>query len=56
MSKATLIKHLIRTGLQFQMFSPLSSRQEAWQSPGRHGSGGAEMEARKRLCSTLGGA
>ena len=28
MSKATLIKHLIRTGLQFQMFSPLSSRWE----------------------------
>jgi hypothetical protein len=30
-------------GLQFQRFSPLSSRKETWQCPGRHGAGeGAE--------------
>jgi hypothetical protein len=26
-------------GLQYQKFSPLSSWQEAWQHPGRHGAG-----------------
>jgi hypothetical protein len=35
-------QHLFRAGLQVQRFSPLSSRQEAWQHPGRHGTGGAE--------------
>ena len=36
-------KHLIGAGLRFQRFSPLSSWQEAWQHPGRHGTGeGAE--------------
>ena len=34
--------HLTGTGLQFQGFSPLSSWQEAWQHPGRHGAGGAK--------------
>ena len=33
---------LIRAGLQVLRFSSLSSRQEAWQCPGRHGTGGAE--------------
>jgi hypothetical protein len=32
--------HLIGAGLQVPRFSPLSSRQEAWQYPGRHGAGG----------------
>ena len=32
-------KHLIGAGLQFQRFSPLSSRQKARQHPGRHGAG-----------------
>jgi hypothetical protein len=36
-------QHLIGAGLQVQRFSPLSSWQEAWQHPGRHGAGeGAE--------------
>jgi hypothetical protein len=35
-------EHLIGAGLQVQRFSPLSSRQEAWQHPSRHGAGGAE--------------
>jgi hypothetical protein len=35
-------KRLIETGLRFQMFNPLSSWQEAWQCPGRHGTEGAE--------------
>jgi hypothetical protein len=35
----TYTGHLIGTGLQVQRFSPLSSWQEAWQSPGRHGAG-----------------
>jgi hypothetical protein len=35
-------KHLTGDGLQFQSFSPLSSWWEAWQHPGRHGTGGAE--------------
>ena len=35
--------HLIGAGLQFQMFSPLSSWQEAWHCADRHGTGeGAE--------------
>jgi len=33
---------LIGAGLQCQSFSPLSSKQEAWQHPGRPGVGGAE--------------
>jgi hypothetical protein len=32
-------QHLIDTSLQVQNFSPLSSRQEEWQHPGRHGAG-----------------
>jgi hypothetical protein len=32
-------QHLIVAGLQVQRFSPLSSWQEAWQCPGRNGSG-----------------
>ena len=32
-------RHLIEAGLQVQRFSPLSSWQEAWQRPGRHGAG-----------------
>jgi hypothetical protein len=32
-------KHVIGPGLQFQSFSPLSSRQEAWQHPGRYNDG-----------------
>jgi hypothetical protein len=32
---------LIRAGLQVQRFSPLSSRRETWQYPGRHSVGGA---------------
>jgi hypothetical protein len=35
-------QHLIGAGLQVQKFSPLSPRQEAWQHPGRHGTGGAK--------------
>jgi hypothetical protein len=35
-------QNLIAVGLQVQRFSPLSSWQEAWQRPGRHGIGGAE--------------
>jgi hypothetical protein len=36
-------QHLIGAGLQVQRFSPLSSRWEAWQHPGRHDAGeGAE--------------
>ena len=35
-------EHLIGSSLQFQRLSPLSSRQEAWQHPGRHGARGAE--------------
>ena len=35
-------QHLTGAGLQVQRFSPLSSRQEAWQHLGRHGTGGAE--------------
>jgi hypothetical protein len=31
---------LIGDGFQFQMFSPLSIWQKAWQSAGRHGAGG----------------
>ena len=34
--------HLVGAGLQVLRFSPLSSSQEAWQHPGRHGTGGAE--------------
>jgi hypothetical protein len=33
---------LIGADLQVQRFSPLSSWQEAWQHPGRHGAGGAQ--------------
>jgi hypothetical protein len=29
-------------GLEFQMFSPLSSLQEIWQPASRHGSGGTK--------------
>ena len=36
------IGHLIGTGLQVRRFSPVSSRQGAWQHPSRHGVGGAE--------------
>ena len=32
-------QHLIGAGLQFQRFSSSSSRQEAWQCLGRHGTG-----------------
>jgi hypothetical protein len=32
-------QQLIGAGLQVQRFSPLSSWQEAWQCPGRHGDG-----------------
>jgi hypothetical protein len=45
MTKKTPIKghNLIGAGLQFQKFSLLSSRREAWQQEGRHGAGeGAE--------------
>jgi hypothetical protein len=35
-------QHLTGVGLQVQGFSPLSPRQEAWQRPGRYGTGGAE--------------
>jgi hypothetical protein len=46
-------QQLIGAGLQFYKFSSLSSKQEAWQHPGRHGSGGAKSSdlkgARKRL-------
>jgi hypothetical protein len=34
-------QHLIGAGLLVQRFSPLLSRQEAWQHPGRHGAGRA---------------
>ena len=42
---------LIGAGLQFQMFSPLSLRQEAWQHPGSHGAGGAESSPSWPDCS-----
>ena len=44
MTMAARIKeNLIGAGLHHQRFSPLSSGQEAWQPPGRHGAGeGAE--------------
>jgi hypothetical protein len=29
------VQHLVRAGLQFQRFSPLSSWQKVWQRPGR---------------------
>jgi hypothetical protein len=32
-------QHLIKANIKFQKFSPLSSRQEAWQCLGKHGSG-----------------
>ena len=36
-------QHLTGAGLHFQSLSPLSSWQNAWQHPGRHGAGeGAE--------------
>jgi hypothetical protein len=35
-------KLLTGAGLQFQRFSPLSSRWEAWQHAGRHGTSGAK--------------
>jgi hypothetical protein len=35
-------QHLIGTGLQILRLSPLSSKWETWQHPGRHGAGGAE--------------
>jgi hypothetical protein len=35
-------QHLTGAGFLVLRFSPLSSRQEAWQHPGRHGTGGAE--------------
>jgi hypothetical protein len=35
-------KHLIGDGLQVQRFSPLTSKVEAWQYPGRHGTGRSE--------------
>jgi hypothetical protein len=41
MTKATLKKDIILLGLAHR-FSTLSSYQEAWQHPGRHGAGGAE--------------
>ena len=34
-------QHLIGAGFQVLRFSPFSSWQEAWQSAGRHGAGGA---------------
>jgi hypothetical protein len=36
------VQHLIGPGLQVQKFGPLSSRPEAQQHPGRHGTGGAK--------------
>jgi hypothetical protein len=42
-------QHLIGAGLQFQRFSPLSSRQEAWHCSGRHGTG--EGTERSVACS-----
>jgi hypothetical protein len=36
-------KHLTGASLQFQRFSPLSSRWEAWQHAGKHGSQRAEI-------------
>jgi hypothetical protein len=41
-------QYLIGAGLQVQRFSPLSSWQEAWQCPGRHGAGGG---ANSTFCS-----
>ena len=35
-------KHLFGSGLKFQRFSPLSSRWEEWQHPGRHCARGAK--------------
>jgi hypothetical protein len=36
-------RYLIGASLQFQRFSPLSSWQEAWQHPSRHGAGEGEF-------------
>jgi hypothetical protein len=42
-------QHFIGAGLQFQRFSPLSSWQETWWYPGRHGAGkGAESSTGSR--------
>ena len=56
-------QHLIGAGFQVQRFSPLSSRQEAWQRLGRHGAGEAESSTSsskgnqvQTVSSTLGGA
>jgi hypothetical protein len=57
-------KHVTGAGLQFQMFSPLSSWLETWQHPGRHGAEGDKIQkqprgdchmqaARRRLWITL---
>ena len=38
-------KHLVGAGLQFQRFSPLSSRREAWQHAGRQNDAGEGAES-----------
>jgi hypothetical protein len=44
-------QHLIGTGLLVQRFSPLSSRLEAWQCPGRHSAGeGTESSKSQSNC------
>jgi hypothetical protein len=51
MTKVTFnwIQHLIRSVLQFQSFSLLSSWWEAWQHPGRHSAGeGAESSTDRK--------
>jgi hypothetical protein len=49
-------QHFIGAGLQALRFSPVSSWREAWQHPGRQGSGGTESstscsKANRRLFS-----
>jgi hypothetical protein len=48
-------QHLIGAGLQVQRFSPLSSRQGAWQRPGRHGAGGGAESSTDLICRQRGG-
>jgi hypothetical protein len=58
MTKATLIRTTFNWGwLKGKRFSPLSSRQEAWEHPGRHSAGGAEnlhlhLKADSRILSS----
>jgi hypothetical protein len=51
-------KYLIGTGVQLQMFNPLSSLWEAWQHAGIHGvaksSTFLSAGSRRGLCCTLG--